>query len=98
LFILRTPLPILSISHANIALSIRSIKIKGADCGFDALFLAVITSIGGFLFGYDIGQISGIVLFTNFTDRFLNTGSATNKSLLVSLMSVGCLFGSLLGA
>lgn len=77
---------------------VRSIKIKGADCGIDALFLAIITSIGGFLFGYDIGQISGILLFSNFTDRFLNNGSATIKSLLVSFMSVGCLFGSLVGA
>ncbi|KAM0255250.1 hypothetical protein ACHAQJ_005958 [Trichoderma viride] len=58
----------------------RSIKIKGVDCGFDALFLAVVTSIAGFLFGYDIGQISGIILFTSFTDRFLDNGSATTNS------------------
>ncbi|KAL7793008.1 general substrate transporter [Trichoderma ceciliae] len=76
----------------------RSIKIKGVDCGLDAIFLAIITSIGGFLFGYDIGQISGVLLFNNFINRFLNNGSATTKSLLVSFMSVGCLFGSLLGA
>ncbi|KAL7942517.1 general substrate transporter [Trichoderma barbatum] len=74
------------------------IVINGADCGIDAIFLAIITSIGGFLFGYDIGGISGILLFNNFTDRFLNDGSATIKSLLVSFMSVGCLFGSLGGA
>jgi hypothetical protein len=30
-----------------------SIKLKGADCGFEAIMLGVITSIGGFLFGYD---------------------------------------------
>ncbi|RFU80489.1 low-affinity hexose transporter hxt3 [Trichoderma arundinaceum] len=76
----------------------RSFKVNGVDCGLDALFLAIITSIAGFLFGYDIGQISGILLFNNFVDRFLSNGSATTKSLLVSFMSIGCLFGSLLGA
>lgn len=77
---------------------VRSIKIKGADCGFDALFLAIVTSIAGFLFGYDIGQISGILLFDNFMDRFLRDDPARTKSLIVSFMSVGCLVGSLLGA
>ncbi|UKZ79815.1 hypothetical protein TrVFT333_007577 [Trichoderma virens FT-333] len=75
-----------------------SIKVKGADCGFDALFLAVITSIGGFLFGYDIGQISGTILFNNFVERFLSDGSPTIKSLLVSFFSIGCLVGALSGA
>ncbi|UKZ66362.1 uncharacterized protein TrAtP1_007538 [Trichoderma atroviride] len=75
----------------------RSINIKGATCGFDALLLVVVTSIAGFLFGYDIGQISGILLFQNFNYNFLLDGSLA-MSLIVSLMSVGCLVGSLLGA
>jgi SP family sugar:H+ symporter-like MFS transporter len=61
------------------------------------LLLAVVTSFAGFLFGYDIGQISGILLFDNFYTTFL-AGSAATTSLVVSLMSVGCLVGSLLGA
>ncbi|PNP46849.1 hypothetical protein TGAMA5MH_01801 [Trichoderma gamsii] len=73
----------------------RSITIKGVTCGFDTLLLVVITSIAGFLFGYDIGQISGILLFDNF-NKFVDGDLA--MSLIVSLMSVGCLVGSLLGA
>ncbi|KAM6485948.1 general substrate transporter [Trichoderma sp. SZMC 28011] len=75
-----------------------SIKVKGADCGVDAILLAIITSIGGFLFGYDIGQISGTIVFDDFVNRFLSNGSPTIKSLLVSFFSIGCLFGALAGA
>lgn len=31
----------------------RSVKIRGAAVGTEAIMLGVITSIGGFLFGYD---------------------------------------------
>jgi hypothetical protein len=30
-----------------------SVRIRGAECGIEAIILGVITSIGGFLFGYD---------------------------------------------
>ncbi|KAF7553238.1 hypothetical protein G7Z17_g3776 [Cylindrodendrum hubeiense] len=79
-----------------------SIRINGADCGAEALLLAVITSIGGFLFGYDTGQISGMLLFSDFMKRFgqeHDDGTvywkSIIKSLLVSLMSLGCLVGAL---
>lgn len=89
--------PSLCSFHADkiLVLVPRSITIKGATCGFDTLLLVVITSIAGFLFGYDIGQISGILLFDNF-NKFVDGDLA--MSLIVSLMSVGCLVGSLLGA
>ncbi|KAF5563153.1 enniatin synthase [Fusarium pseudoanthophilum] len=35
-----------------------------------AILLGVITSIGGFLFGYDTGQISSMLLFKDFIFRF----------------------------
>ncbi|PSN65012.1 general substrate transporter [Corynespora cassiicola Philippines] len=82
-----------------------SVRINGADCGIEAIMLGVVTSIGGFLFGYDTGQISSMLLFRDFIDRFGQTqpdGSkafdVTIQSLIVSLMSIGTLFGALSGA
>lgn len=64
--------------------------------------IGVVTSIGGFLFGYDTGQISGMLLFSDFIKRFGQVQSdgsielnSTVESLVVSLMSVGTLFGAL---
>lgn len=80
------------------------VRINGAQCGAEALFLAAVTSIGGFLFGYDIGQISGILLFSSFVDRFTQLQSDGThqwqpiiQSLIVSLMSVGALLGAFTG-
>jgi SP family sugar:H+ symporter-like MFS transporter len=79
--------------------------VNGADCGFEAILLGVVTSVGGFLFGYDTGQISGMLLFKDFINRFAqDQGDGTKdwqpiiKSLLVSLMSIGTLIGALSGA
>ncbi|KAK3314437.1 general substrate transporter [Apodospora peruviana] len=83
----------------------KSIRVHGADCGFESLVLGAITSMGGFLFGYDTGQISGMLLFKDFIDRFgQDQGNGTKdfdsiiKSLVVSLMSIGTLIGALSGA
>jgi SP family sugar:H+ symporter-like MFS transporter len=55
--------------------------------------------------GYDTGQISQILLFEDFIDRFGQTNAQGEKefesivsSLLVSLMSIGTLFGALIGS
>ncbi|KAH8173590.1 sugar transporter domain-containing protein [Sarocladium implicatum] len=84
----------------------KSFKVNGADCGFEAVLLGVTTSIGGFLFGYDTGQISGMLLFRDFMDRFGTKDDGKGgkefvpilQALLVSLMSIGSLLGALSGA
>ncbi|PQK17183.1 hypothetical protein BB8028_0007g03790 [Beauveria bassiana] len=83
----------------------KSITVDGAEVGIEAILLGATTSIGGLLFGYDIGQISGILLFEDFKRRFanhLNDGSfewgPIWQSVLVSLMSIGGLLGALSGA
>merc|ERR1712230_194768 len=82
-----------------------SMRINGAHCGIEAIGLGVVTSIGGFLFGYDTGQISGMLLFEDFIQRFGQTQPDGTKafddiisSLIVSLMSIGTLIGALSGA
>ncbi|KFA55250.1 hypothetical protein S40293_04955 [Stachybotrys chartarum IBT 40293] len=84
----------------------KSIRINGADCGAESILLGVITSMGGFLFGYDTGQISAMLIFTDFRERFATETDENGdpewrpiyQSLLVALMSIGSLIGALSGA
>lgn len=71
----------------------------------EALLLGAVTALGGFLFGYDTGQISAMVLFRDYMNRFAQTRDDGTKywqpiilSLLVSLLSIGCMIGALSGA
>ncbi|CAO2649097.1 Nn.00g100460.m01.CDS01 [Neocucurbitaria sp. VM-36] len=82
-----------------------SVRIRGADCGIEAIMLGVVTSIGGFLFGYDTGQISSMLIFRDFRNRFGQVQpdgqiafDITIQSLVVSMMSIGTLVGALAGA
>lgn len=76
--------------------------------GGTAIMLALVASMGGFIFGYDTGQISDILLMEDFKLRF---ATCTNYSiadtcefttvragLIVSLLSIGTLAGALMGA
>ena len=70
--------------------------------------------MGGFIFGYDTGQISDILLMDDFRLRFANNCGTSSgvavadastcefsdvrSGLIVSLLSVGTLLGALMGA
>ena len=70
--------------------------------------LAIVASMGGFIFGYDTGQISDMLLMDDFLLRFAQCGtpgdvstchfSNVRSGLIVGLLSIGTLVGALLGA
>ncbi|TVY79603.1 Hexose transporter 2 [Fusarium oxysporum f. sp. cubense] len=70
-----------------------------------SFLLATFVSMGGLLFGYDTGQISGFLEMPDFLDRFAQTNSKGEKEfstvrsgLIVSLLSIGTLMGALIAA
>jgi len=82
--------------------------VQGVPIGAVAIMLALVASMGGFIFGYDTGQISDILVMKDFKLRFATCGipddpstcSFTNvrSGLIVGLLSIGTLFGALFGA
>ncbi|KAH7132150.1 MFS monosaccharide transporter-like protein [Dendryphion nanum] len=67
--------------------------------------MGILISMGGFIFGYDTGQISGFLEMKDFRDRFgqhRSDGtpyfSNVRSGLIVALLSIGTLFGALIGA
>ena len=63
---------------------------------FRVIMLCLLASMGGFIFGYDTGEISGLVAMPNFIDRFAEPGGFSNRreGLIVSLLSVGAFCGA----
>lgn len=82
--------------------------VQGVPIGAVAIMLALVASMGGFIFGYDTGQISDILLMEDFKLRFATCGIPDDAStchftnvrsgLIVGLLSIGTLFGALFGA
>ncbi|KAI0324563.1 general substrate transporter [Cubamyces sp. BRFM 1775] len=82
--------------------------VDGLPIGWIAIMLAVLASMGGFIFGYDTGQISDILLMPDFLVRFATCQtpgdastckfSTVREGLIVALLSIGTLFGALIGA
>ncbi|KAI5920903.1 general substrate transporter [Camillea tinctor] len=69
---------------------------------FIAVFLGMVASIGGFMFGYVSGQISGYFAMDNYAERFGQrnadgsyTFDASRQGTITGLMPVGCLIGAL---
>jgi SP family sugar:H+ symporter-like MFS transporter len=54
-----------------------------------AVVLGAVASIGGFIFGYESGQISGFLAMSDFTDRFGDNGSfsAVRQGTIVGLLA-----------
>ncbi|KAL1844639.1 hypothetical protein VTK73DRAFT_2125 [Phialemonium thermophilum] len=69
-----------------------------------SFFAAVLVSMGGLIFGYDTGQISGFLEMPDFLHRFGQPGddgyqfSKVRSGLIVSLLSIGTLIGALVAA
>jgi len=71
------------------------------------LIMGVLVSMGGFIFGYDTGQISGFLEMPDFLARFADTTNPktgapafTNgrSGTIVALLSIGTLLGALFAA
>ncbi|OJJ79209.1 sugar porter family MFS transporter [Aspergillus glaucus CBS 516.65] len=67
--------------------------------------MGVFASLGGLVFGYDTGQISGFQEMDNYKQRYGELGSDgtyyfsnVRTGLIVSLLSIGTLIGALCGA
>ncbi|KAI9898072.1 hypothetical protein N3K66_006432 [Trichothecium roseum] len=68
--------------------------------------MGVLVSMGGLIFGYDTGQISGFLEMPDFLRRFGQGPDARGEyhfstvrsGLIVALLSIGTLFGALAGA
>ncbi|KAM3422839.1 hypothetical protein BST61_g321 [Cercospora zeina] len=76
---------------------------EGQKVTFMAVFLGLVASIGGFMFGYVSGQISGFFSMEDYGRRFgtiLPDGtiefSAARQGSITGLLCVGCLFGALI--
>ncbi|KAI0652719.1 general substrate transporter [Trametes meyenii] len=74
----------------------------GIPTNHKAVLLATFIAFGGFLFGYDIGVISGCLIMEDFVDRFGEVGadgvaflSSSRQSIITSLLSAGTFVGAL---
>jgi len=85
------------LKHAGVDTPIPRITLR-------SLIMGLFVSMGGLLFGYDTGQISGFQEMPNYLERYgqLEGGeykfSNTRSGLIVGLLSIGTLIGALVGA
>jgi len=68
---------------------------------FRIIIMGAIVSLGGFIFGYDTGQISGFIAMPNFLNRFADQRNPpafgnVREGTIVGLLSIGTLIGVLI--
>ncbi|KAF2753871.1 MFS monosaccharide transporter-like protein [Pseudovirgaria hyperparasitica] len=66
-----------------------------------AVFMGLVASLGGFMFGYESGQISGFLQESDFRQRFAEHGrdfSNARSGTIVALLCIGTLLGCLISA
>ncbi|KAF5636781.1 major facilitator superfamily transporter [Fusarium tjaetaba] len=70
---------------------------------FRACFMGLVASMGGMIFGYSSGQVSGYFMMKDYGERFGEPNgdgtynfSAARQGTITGLLSIGCLFGSLI--
>ncbi|WFD29107.1 hypothetical protein MSPP1_000112 [Malassezia sp. CBS 17886] len=80
-------------------------RVYGAPVGAITYFVALLASMGGFLFGWDTGQIADLTIMTDYVNRFAQTNAQGEKEwnswilgLVVGLLSIGAIFGSFCGS
>ncbi|KAH6991408.1 sugar transporter [Ilyonectria sp. MPI-CAGE-AT-0026] len=79
------------------------VEISYGEAGYKGLFrepyilsLACFASIGGVLFGYDQGVISGVLVMNNFAKQFpLLANDDTLQGWMVAVLTLGAMFGAL---
>jgi len=72
----------------------------------ESFLMGILISMGGFVFGYDTGQISGFLAMPDFLRRFGQLHHSDNtyyfsnvrSGLIVGLLSIGTLIGALIAA
>ncbi|KAH0290152.1 general substrate transporter, partial [Aureobasidium sp. EXF-3399] len=67
---------------------------------FRVIFMVLIVSLGGLIFGFDTGQISGFLAMPDFLNRFSENGEFTpvREGTIVGLLSIGTLLGAIIAA
>ncbi|KAF2461325.1 putative MFS monosaccharide transporter [Lineolata rhizophorae] len=68
------------------------------------ILMGILVSMGGFIFGYDTGQISGFLEMSDFLDRFADQTDAdgnpafsnSRSGAIVGLLSIGTLIGAII--
>lgn len=74
---------------------------KAAKMTFWSVYASCVACLGGFLFGYDLGVVGGMLIAPSFQSHFGIDPTdiireAEINGTIVSVLQIGCLFGALI--